>query len=444
MSLDVPMNNFAEKNKMLPIFEQMSLEDQQSFVSEFEALLRTNTMVDGERRPHTLEIIIALSECRISMGLTHDEEGQPLINWEDPAALLTDTKYWKIRQLITTNYPTGRRSVDLGDYWGEQEMEIPVNMYGATISDETAAAVLHRLWRHRKYMAVANDNAWKLLQNLINCEGLTEYDDFYKAAAALQNMKTTIALRKTNEANESKTQFAENCNRLVITTSDVHRLMRKFIQQRNIHSNGGAFNVNPGITHELLQKVYEGLQVAVSSQTLPGHINPTIYAKMIAEIQEHALNEQINFDPHFPAEKALRGTLNKYVRNFSFQMMRKGRMEACRAKPLIIQDMAFATDAQRQPMTDSTNKKQQPWQGRRRQGFQGKQQDGRENKPVAHVAQPSSDNQPASGYFCCLRAVPVSSKYGSAAKINPPGPVAKSTGTKGGPGVSSDSQDWPR
>ena len=105
-------------------------------------------------------------------------------------------------------------------------------------------------------------------------------------------MKTTIALRKTNEANKSKTRFAKNCNWLIINTSDVHRLMRELIQQRNIHSNGGAFNVNPGITHELLQKVYEGLQVAVSSQTLPGHINPTIYAKMIAEIQEHALNEQ--------------------------------------------------------------------------------------------------------------------------------------------------------
>ena len=59
------------------------------------------------------------------MGLTDDEEGQQLINWEEPAALLADSKHWKFRQLITMKYPTGRRPVDLGDYWGEQEMEIP-------------------------------------------------------------------------------------------------------------------------------------------------------------------------------------------------------------------------------------------------------------------------------------------------------------------------------
>ena len=58
-----------------------------------------------------------------------------------------------------------------------------------------------------------------------------------------------------------------------------------------------------GVSQELLVRLYEAMQIAVTSEKLPEYINPLVYATMIAGIMEMA---QDNVDPLISRVKRLR------------------------------------------------------------------------------------------------------------------------------------------
>ena len=114
--------------------------------------------------------------------------------------------------------------------------------------------------------------------------------------------------------------------------------------------------------------LYEAMQIAVTTEKLPGYVNPQVYATMIAGIMEMA---QDNVDPLISRVKRLRSWFSKYMRMF-FQ--NKARQEtvgvAMRNYFPAIQTQFQSTQANmaevsRQAFADSTNKKM-PWNGRDR------------------------------------------------------------------------------
>ena len=174
--------------------------------------------------------------------------------------------------------------------------------------------------RHNWLIANANLKAWEVIKKTTNCTGMYDSQDSLPASAVLQAMAMEIHC-STGQGTADVMTNASAAFTVVITDRETAEMANQSCESFvGLFSQASRHSVRE-VGQELLVRLYEALQVAVTSGKLPGWINPQVYATMVAGIMDIAQDTVV--DPQFSNVKRLRSWLSKFTRIFSCNKIRQ-------------------------------------------------------------------------------------------------------------------------
>ena len=116
---------------MLTEFTSFTGIEQRKVFEEIISDFRSTVLLDENKKPHNLEVIIALGLCKILQSRDHTRRFS--INWRNLGHLLTDTEYYPKMQMDTANFPRGQTTYQFADIEEDVTINTVVEMDGAPI-----------------------------------------------------------------------------------------------------------------------------------------------------------------------------------------------------------------------------------------------------------------------------------------------------------------------
>ena len=346
------LNNFVKKEKMGSTFVLCTPEKQQTLLSEVEFALKNSTFLDHNKVAHSMELVLYVSKLKILCGLKFID-GAPDYDWSDLTNFIMDKHYWGQWMVNTAGYPGGTIKFNYLHY-GLCQVPVPISVDGSVIDEAEFMDILNYVYDNRHNILIAETKAWEVINKITNPRGLYNVSNSLPASAVVQNMRREIHCATEQGTADIMNKASEAFNIIVSDRETAELIIQTFETFRDLLARASRLTAH-GVAQELLQRVHEALQIALTNGRLPAYINPQVYSTMVAGVLLIAQDATVK--PHFDSVDQLRALITKYVRIFTYHKNRRAAVtQPVTVGQNFMPQEVHHVDVHREPLGDSTNK----------------------------------------------------------------------------------------
>ena len=174
-------------------FSAATLEEKQRIFKRILSALRTTTIFVGKDKvAYNLQAIIYLAKTKIMVNSNLKfSNGRPKFNWKSLHRFIPDTAYWQIREIPIQGFPEiGEKTEVNYEPYGATKIPTGVHFDGTLFTEAEINEIMGCIYELREYLLLMNEKAWEIIVKYVNPSGMSDIDDTFPAAAAIQFMMT--------------------------------------------------------------------------------------------------------------------------------------------------------------------------------------------------------------------------------------------------------------
>jgi len=204
---------------MITEFTSLTGVDQRQVFDETISDLRSTVLLDENKIPHNMEVIVTLGLCKILQSTDHTSKYS--INWRNLGHLLTDAEYFAKMQMDTANFPRGQTTYHIADIEEDVTINTVVEMDGTPMLESKINDITTTIYDGEHILLPANSRALEIIKKHTNPAGMMNRHYVLQSAAILHQMMlemqvTTQALGSMDVMTHAQEDFS-----VLITTRKI-------------------------------------------------------------------------------------------------------------------------------------------------------------------------------------------------------------------------------
>ena len=171
---------------MLTEFTSLTGVDQRQVFDEIISDLRSTVLLDENKIPHNMEVIVTLGLCKILQSTDHTRKYS--INWRNLGHLLTDAEYFTKMHMDTANFPRGQTTYRIVDIEEDVTINTVVEMDGTPMLESKINDIITTIYDGEHILLPANAKALEIIKKRTNPAGMMNRHYVFQSSAILHQM----------------------------------------------------------------------------------------------------------------------------------------------------------------------------------------------------------------------------------------------------------------